>query len=76
MPSSPTLAAHPVGLVVLVGLTWAFFQHLLSGVRHLVMDTGAGFELGTNKTVRDPDHRRSRCSLTAAAVVYVLGVAK
>ncbi|WP_294010090.1 succinate dehydrogenase, cytochrome b556 subunit [Sphingomonas sp.] len=40
---------HPVGLVVLVGLTWAFFQHLLSGVRHLVMDTGAAFELDTNK---------------------------
>lgn len=42
-------AAHPVGLVVLIGLTWAFFQHLLSGIRHLVMDTGAGFELETNK---------------------------
>ena len=42
-------ATHPVGLVVLVGLTWAFFQHLLSGIRHLVMDTGAGFELDTNK---------------------------
>jgi succinate dehydrogenase / fumarate reductase cytochrome b subunit len=39
---------HPLGLVVLVGLTWAFFQHLLSGIRHLVMDTGAGFELDTN----------------------------
>jgi len=38
-----------VGVVVLIGLTWAFFQHFLSGVRHLVMDTGAGFELGTNK---------------------------
>ncbi|MBA3729814.1 MAG: succinate dehydrogenase, cytochrome b556 subunit [Sphingomonas sp.] len=42
-------AAHPIGLVVLVGLTWAFFQHLLSGIRHLVMDSGAGFELATNK---------------------------
>ena len=42
-------ATHPVGLIVLIGLTWAFFQHLLSGVRHLVMDTGAGFELDTNK---------------------------
>ncbi len=42
-------AMHPVGLIVLVGLTWAFFQHLLSGLRHLVMDTGAGFELATNK---------------------------
>ena len=47
--SFTTAAAHPLGLVVLIGLTWAFFQHLLSGVRHLVMDTGAGFELTTNK---------------------------
>ena len=37
------------GLIVLAGLTWAFWQHLLSGLRHLVMDTGAGFELRTNK---------------------------
>jgi succinate dehydrogenase / fumarate reductase cytochrome b subunit len=42
-------ATHPLGLVVLVGLTWAFFQHTLSGVRHLVMDTGAGFEIERNK---------------------------
>jgi succinate dehydrogenase / fumarate reductase cytochrome b subunit len=44
------LANSPVGLVVLVGLTWAFFQHLTSGVRHLVMDSGAGFELPVNRT--------------------------
>src|SRR4030095_7390705 len=43
------LARGAVGMIVLVGLTWAFFQHLLSGIRHLVMDTGAGFELETNK---------------------------
>ena len=43
------MATHPVGLVVLIGVTWSFFQHLLSGIRHLVMDTGAGFELDTNK---------------------------
>jgi succinate dehydrogenase / fumarate reductase cytochrome b subunit len=41
---------NPVGLIVLVGLTWSFFQHLLSGIRHLVTDTGAGFELSVNKT--------------------------
>ncbi|MGQ3101484.1 MAG: succinate dehydrogenase, cytochrome b556 subunit [Sphingopyxis solisilvae] len=38
-----------LGKVVLVGLTWAFFQHLFSGLRHLVLDTGAGYELKTNK---------------------------
>ena len=43
------VATHPVGLVVLIGLTWAFFQHLLSGVRHLTMDAGAAFEIQTNK---------------------------
>jgi succinate dehydrogenase / fumarate reductase cytochrome b subunit len=48
--SFTSAATHPLGLIVLIGLTWSFFQHLLSGIRHLVMDTGAGFELGINKT--------------------------
>ena len=42
-------ASRWYGLVVLIGLTWAFFQHLFSGIRHLVMDTGMGFELKGNK---------------------------
>lgn len=42
-------ASSPIGLIILVGLTWSFFQHLLSGIRHLVTDTGASFELGVNK---------------------------
>jgi succinate dehydrogenase / fumarate reductase, cytochrome b subunit len=33
-----------------VGVTWSFFQHFFSGIRHLLMDMGAGFELNTNKT--------------------------
>jgi succinate dehydrogenase / fumarate reductase cytochrome b subunit len=37
--------------LVLVGLTWSFFQHMLSGVRHLVLDIGAGYELKLNKSV-------------------------
>ena len=40
----------PIGYVVLVGLTWAFFTHLSSGIRHFVLDIGAGYELTTNKT--------------------------
>ncbi len=34
-----------LGLLILIGLSWSFFQHLLSGLRHLVMDTGWGYEL-------------------------------
>jgi succinate dehydrogenase / fumarate reductase cytochrome b subunit len=46
-----TFAKHAgawYGLVVLIGLSWAFFQHLVSGLRHWVLDTGAGYELDTN----------------------------
>ena len=38
-----------LGKIIGVGLSWAFFQHLFSGIRHLVLDTGAGYELKTNK---------------------------
>ena len=44
-----TVANHPASLVVLAGLTWAFWQHLFSGLRHLVLDTGAGYELKVNR---------------------------
>jgi succinate dehydrogenase / fumarate reductase cytochrome b subunit len=36
------------GMVVLVGLSWAFFNHFSSGIRHFVMDVGAGYELDMN----------------------------
>lgn len=38
----------PVGLIVLVGISWAFFNHLCSGIRHLVLDVGAGYEVDRN----------------------------
>ena len=38
-----------LGIVVGIGLSWAFFEHLLSGLRHFVMDIGAGFEIQRNK---------------------------
>jgi succinate dehydrogenase / fumarate reductase cytochrome b subunit len=68
-------ATHPVGLVVLIGLTWSFFQHLLSGIRHLVMDTGAAFELGINKTSAILTFVGS-VLLTAAVWFYLLGAVK
>jgi succinate dehydrogenase / fumarate reductase cytochrome b subunit len=36
--------ASPVGVVFLVGWTFAFLYHLLNGVRHLFWDVGVGFE--------------------------------
>ena len=68
-------ATHPLGLIVLVGITWSFFQHLLSGIRHLVMDTGATFELGINKLSAVLTFIGS-VLLTGAVWFYLLGVAK
>ena len=45
-----SVASAWYGKVVLIGLSWAFFQHMFSGLRHFVMDMGAGYELKTNKT--------------------------
>jgi succinate dehydrogenase / fumarate reductase cytochrome b subunit len=38
-----------LGYVIGIGLTLSLFQHLCSGIRHLVMDTGAGYELKGNR---------------------------
>ncbi len=34
----------PLGILFLVGWSFAFFYHMANGVRHLVWDTGRGFE--------------------------------
>ena len=35
-------ATSPIGYLVMIGLSWFFFQHLCSGLRHFVLDMGAG----------------------------------
>ena len=37
------------GVLVGVGLTWVFYQHLANGIRHLVMDTGQALEIHDSK---------------------------
>lgn len=33
-----------VGRLILFGYTWALLHHMLGGIRHLIWDTGRGFE--------------------------------
>ncbi|MDR6787823.1 succinate dehydrogenase / fumarate reductase cytochrome b subunit [Sphingomonas sp. BE138] len=47
--TTSTGALNVVGWVVGVALTWSVFQHMMSGIRHLVLDTGAAFELKLNR---------------------------
>ena len=48
--TTSTGALNPIGWVVGVALTWAVFQHMASGIRHLFLDAGAAYELKVNKT--------------------------
>jgi succinate dehydrogenase / fumarate reductase, cytochrome b subunit len=50
MTSDATGRLNFIPAFVLVGLTWSFLQHMCSGIRHLLLDTGAGYELKVNKT--------------------------
>ena len=65
-------STHWAGTVVLIGLTWAFFQHLLSGIRHLAMDSGQAFELSANKRFAIATLVGSLL-LTAALWAWILG---
>lgn len=62
-----------LGIVLGVGLTWALVFHMFGGIRHFVLDIGAGYELTTNK-------RWSWIVIGASFVVtaaiwfYILGV--
>jgi succinate dehydrogenase / fumarate reductase cytochrome b subunit len=44
--SAQRLFTSPVGRLWLIGWTFAFFYHLLNGIRHLGWDMGVGFERG------------------------------
>lgn len=60
----------PLGYVVMIGLSWAFFTHLMSGLRHFVLDIGAGYELDTNRfwSIASP---LIAVALTAALWAYI-----
>ena len=49
MTSDSTGRLNLIPAIILVGLTWSFLQHMCSGIRHLLLDTGAGYELKVNK---------------------------
>ncbi len=61
------------GVVIGIGLSWALFQHSASGLRHLVMDIGAGFEIGANKVWANVTIAAAAV-LTALLWLYILAV--
>ena len=41
-------AVSPLGRIIFVGISWAYFTHMVSGIRHFIMDIGAGFDVERN----------------------------
>jgi succinate dehydrogenase / fumarate reductase cytochrome b subunit len=67
------VATSPWMLIIWIPLSWGVIQHTLSGLRHLVMDIGAGFELQGNRMLAIATLVVS-IVLTALLWVYLLGV--
>ncbi|KPL53729.1 succinate dehydrogenase, cytochrome b556 subunit [Prosthecomicrobium hirschii] len=54
-----------LGLLVLFGFTFALWHHTLGGIRHLIWDTGKGFELQSRMAM-------AKFTLIGSAVLTVL----
>jgi succinate dehydrogenase / fumarate reductase cytochrome b subunit len=39
------IIGSPIGMILLLGWTWALFYHLCNGIRHLMQDAGLGYEI-------------------------------
>jgi succinate dehydrogenase / fumarate reductase, cytochrome b subunit len=44
-----TIATAWYGQLFLIALSWGFLQHACSGLRHLYLDTGRGYDLKANR---------------------------
>jgi succinate dehydrogenase / fumarate reductase cytochrome b subunit len=40
-----TCIGSPIGMILLIGWSWALFFHLLNGIRHLIQDGGMGYAI-------------------------------
>jgi succinate dehydrogenase / fumarate reductase, cytochrome b subunit len=54
-----------IGQIVMFGFTWALVHHTAGGIRHLIWDTGRGFDLETVE-------KSSRIVLASSIVITIL----
>lgn len=61
-----------IGRLILFGYTWALIHHMLGGIRHLVWDTGHGFDLVTVEWVA---RAMVVASVSITIVLWIVGYA-
>jgi succinate dehydrogenase / fumarate reductase cytochrome b subunit len=54
-----------IGQLVMFGFTWALVHHTAGGIRHLIWDTGRGFDLPSVET-------SARITLASSIVITIL----
>ncbi|MGY3039025.1 succinate dehydrogenase / fumarate reductase cytochrome b subunit [Rhodanobacter sp. TND4EL1] len=40
-----SIIGSPIGMILMLGWSWALFYHLCNGIRHLVQDAGVGYSI-------------------------------
>lgn len=59
------------GLVLLFGYTWSVMHHMLGGIRHMIWDSGHGFEV---RDVRLLSWGTALGSVTLTALIWIVGL--
>jgi succinate dehydrogenase / fumarate reductase cytochrome b subunit len=59
-----------IGQLMLFGWTWALMYHLGNGIRHLVWDSGVGFDL---EVARLSGHAMAGITAAATILIWVVG---
>jgi succinate dehydrogenase / fumarate reductase cytochrome b subunit len=65
------LFGHPIGLLIMLGYSWALIHHMLGGLRHLIWDTGRGLD---PRSVNILSWLTIVGSLAATAALWVFGL--
>lgn len=60
-----------VGVLALLGFTFALFYHLLNGIRHLFWDAGCGFDL---PTVYRSGRLVVACAIGLTVLAWIIGL--
>lgn len=58
-------AASPIGLLLMLGFSGAFYLHLANGIRHLIWDAGCGLE-------KEAADKSAKVAVIAAIVMTVV----
>ena len=64
-----TACCHPLGRLMLVGISFSYFYHLFNGIRHLVWDAGYGFNL---RSVYRGGYLVLALTIGATALIWVM----